>query len=294
MGVYFEDLPRDPVSLLLEENPGLNAEEIVSAKVTELQWKLFEAGAIGTEPPFNPYAMARALDIPIRTMDDPKLTFEACLVPFPGGRHKILLNSTNRSARRRRFSIAHELVHTLFPEADSTFQYRLATQRDPHQELERLVDFGAAQLLMPPKLFAADVRRLGLSVTTLLHLSERYQVSLQAAALNMAGLAPTPCAFAFCSFAFRPSSRPEGQGQEKKKWRIDRAFTSRDFPRYLYPGQSWGPDSVVERSAQVGSTLCAVENLGPRLGMPSAAALRPIRSGTGSSSHRGWWSSWSP
>lgn len=255
MGASPYPLPQDPVSLLLKENPGRTAREIVAAKVAELQRQLYRAGAIGKQPPFCPDAMARALDIPVRDMVNEKLTFEACLMPLPGERWKILVNTTHRSASRRRFSIAHELVHTLFPEAEATAQYRLAKGRDPHRELEQLVDHGAAQLLMPPRLFSADVVRLGTSLNSVFALSHRYQVSLQAAALNMVSHAPDPCGVAFCSFAFRPSSASEGQPGERKKWRIERAFTSPEFPLYLYPGFSFGDNSPVERAARVGKPL---------------------------------------
>jgi len=251
----YSSLPLDPVSLLLAENPGRSAKEIVAEKVADLQRTMYRAGAIGTTPPFSPDRIARQLGISVKNLEDKDLGFEACLLPLPGDRWKILVNTTGRSDNRRRFSLAHELVHTLFPEAETTAQFRLKKGFDPDQELENLVDFGAAQLLMPPKLFGRDLATKGASLDTLFFLSSKYQVSLQATALNMLDLSSNPQALVFCTYSFRPSSEPNGTKDEKKKWRVQRAFTSSNFPVFLYKGLSFPDTSLVERVARVGKPL---------------------------------------
>src|SRR5258708_14284818 len=63
----------------------------------------------------------------------------------------LLLYNPNRLARRLLFTIAHEIIHTLFPNSVTGARFRTITNPDSREanELERLCDLGAAELVMP-------------------------------------------------------------------------------------------------------------------------------------------------
>ncbi len=85
-------------------------------------------------------------------------TRDAVLVPTMGGRSQILYNAS-RPLGRTAFSIAHEITHTFFPNSITGARFR--TLCDPGSreanELERLCDLGASELLMPTDEFRALV-----------------------------------------------------------------------------------------------------------------------------------------
>jgi Zn-dependent peptidase ImmA (M78 family) len=85
-------------------------------------------------------------------------TRDAVLVPTLNGRAQVLYNPS-RPAGRTAFSIAHEITHTFFPNSITGARFR--TLCDPGSreanELERLCDLGASELLMPAEEFRAVV-----------------------------------------------------------------------------------------------------------------------------------------
>lgn len=74
---------------------------------------------------------------------------DAILMPTPSGR-QILYNP--RSPKQRvAFSIAHEIAHTFFPNSACGIRFRNVHNSDSREanELERLCDLGASEILMP-------------------------------------------------------------------------------------------------------------------------------------------------
>lgn len=82
----------------------------VKAKARELTFRAIEEGWAG--PPFDQLELARVADIETQ----PKQGIpDARIVPLRGGRFRIEYNPSRPSARVR-FSIAHEIAHTFFPD----------------------------------------------------------------------------------------------------------------------------------------------------------------------------------
>jgi len=278
------DQVRDPLRDWRARYPGRSPYEILAAKIADLRKGLVARGVGREHPPYDPYLYAEALGMELREVDLPNLPFDAALFPRKDGRWRILVNLKVRNAARRRFSVAHELAHTLLPEARRTAQFRLKTGHDAHAEIERLADLGAALLLMPPEHFAADLRDHGFCPSTLRELGEAYQVSLEAAALNAVKLAERPCAACFCGFDFRPkveaNATLQDTAKEEKRWRVRRSFHSDDFPGFFYKGFAWAPGSAVSRAAASGAELSRVETIyfrryQPRSVEVTALPLRP-------------------
>jgi hypothetical protein len=142
-------------------------------------------------PPFDPFEYADALGVTVEFGD-----IEADGVFISGnGKEKIVLRrdfsrSTSRT-RRTNFTLAHEIGHFVIREEIaprvSREKYRRPRVNDgvrglPETDIveERLCDIFAAELLMPSEIIGKDLNVYGVSPETMLHLSERYEVSLTA------------------------------------------------------------------------------------------------------------------
>ncbi len=237
-------------------------------------------------PPFDPELYARHLGVSIAYEPGP-VDWDALLVPVVDP-PLIICNSAIRSPLRRRFSLAHEIAHLFFDDAEATYHLRSQDRAryedsDAARVLERLVDAGAADLLMPGERFAADLASLGMRASTVVALSERYAVSLQAAAIRTVEACERPCAVGFFEYADRPSwerARVLGAAAPPPRfaYRAKRVFHGSGFP-FLFPfGKSVPDDSVICRASLSRHELEAEEPFGGagRVAV-SAVALDPIR-----------------
>ena len=104
------------------------------------------------------------------------------------GRFRIRLNLSE--SRRQRFTLAHEIAHTLLMRAvvrPTVVQLRV---REParHDEQEALCDAIAAEILMPYHLFRPRVLRLPVSIEAIRRLADEFDTSVQATAIRYAHL----------------------------------------------------------------------------------------------------------
>jgi hypothetical protein len=200
-----------------------------------------EAGWTG--PPFDPFALADHLQLPVVPRED---ILDARTVPVEGDRVQIEFNP-NRPGGRIRFSIAHEIAHTLFPDCRERVRNRAA--RDHMQEedwqLELLCNVGAAELLMPIGSFP-DLRDRALSIDALMTFRRQYDVSTEALLLRVIRLTDTPCAV-FCA-----SRRERGEGSNR--YRIDYVVGSRTWPHRLVSGTLLPESSVIRECTAIGFT----------------------------------------
>jgi len=136
------------------------------------------------------YTQQRFPAAPIKRVQGKDLPgFEGMLVEKPDKTQwKIIYNSGIRSQGRIRFTLAHEFGHYLLHrERQSEFS---CSQQDMEEwdaeerEIETEADCFAATLLMPLDDFRRQVGAAKISFDLLSHLSDRYGVSLTAAALR--------------------------------------------------------------------------------------------------------------
>lgn len=151
-------------------------------------------------PPFDLTELATRRGLEVIPSDDVK---DARTVKV-GGVLRIEYNP-NRPARRVRYSIAHEIAHTLFPDCDEQVRHRQTAERGKGDEwqLEALCNIGAAELLMPVGSLP-PVGSATLHIEQLIELRERFQVGTEAIAIRLVQLTREPCAM-FC--ASRPPLR---------------------------------------------------------------------------------------
>ena len=268
----------DPIASLRAAHGGIAAELAVDQRVDALREELAALG-VDMTPPVDPGTIAAALGIEVHRVAAAEVGFDAALVETDDGRFSVLVNAASGSPARQRFTLAHEIVHTLVPADPGRPRFRRPEQRRrPDAAVERLIDRGAARLLMPPDQFRGDLDRAGLTPSGLLELADRYAVSREAAAVQAVIHWTRPAAVVFCEYAYRPSTPESSPGFERKAWRVQRGFASEGFPMYPHRGMAFPEGSAIDRAAVSGREITRVESLMSGRGNPVKVriAARPL------------------
>ena len=187
-----------------------------------------EAGWSG--PPFDPFQLANHLGIPVMPRED---VADARLVPSRSTSVSIEFNPNNPRSRTR-FSVAHELAHTLFQ--DYAQEVRMRGQpRGDNWQLELLCNIAAAEFLMPIGT-GSELKGEAVDIENMIRLRKQFDVSTEALFLRIVKLTEEPCAV----FA---AARLQ-DGTEGPVFRID----------YIVPSRSWS--LTIPRELRVtGSTV---------------------------------------
>jgi O-acetyl-ADP-ribose deacetylase (regulator of RNase III) len=212
---------------------------VVSERARTLVFEAIDAGWPG--PPFDPLWLADHLDIRVVPRDD---VFDARLVSEAAG-VRIEYNP-QRPSGRRRFSLAHEIAHLLFPDHADAVRNREHVTRGLGDEwqLEALCNLAAAELLMP--VAALNESDVDVGLDGLLRLRQRFDVSTEAILLRAMRLTTRQAAM----FAAAPTS-PE---RSDRRYRIDYSKPSRSWRSPIPTGLLVPTDSVIATCSAVGST----------------------------------------
>jgi len=211
---------------------------------------LKRARALGwSGPPFDPVQLASIESIRVRQSDGP-MDSDALIRALADGSLEIVWNQGTPPTRRN-FSLCHELGHTLFPDAYEVVRRRSARRRDPEDELERLCDAAAAEILMPAEEFIRDLTDLDLDGDTISTLATRYAASTEATGRRVATLSDRPCAVIFLTLRLKPTEkrRAKQRGldfagrtvEPEPKFRVDYMTPSASFG-FLFPEHKSIPD----------------------------------------------------
>ena len=197
-------------------------------------------------------------DLPVQSPD-------AELVPRTEGDVEMRVHP-DRPETRKRFSIAHEICHTFFPEYEqsewcrSDARYRDRT--DPAQYLEMLCDIGAAELLFPQPWFSEDAARTTCA-SDLEKLANKYHGSREATLRRYAELSPNSLAAVYFTWKLKPVQKgivdnkdqgnlfgvsPEDQIRNALALRIDYSIASVGFKSL---GHYFPPDKSIENSGPI-------------------------------------------
>jgi len=227
---------RDPVTVITEK-----AQDVVF-KAMELGWD---------GPPFDPFALAGLLNIKVVPRTDlGQLTQDARIVPGPGPKLTIEYNP-DKSPSRIRFSICHEIAHSLFRDCGDEVRNRVAHAQvnQTDRQLELLCNLGAAELLMPIGSFR-DVVSDDITIDHVLELRKKYFVSTEAVLLRTVKLASEPVG-AFSAVA------KENKGE--MRYAIEYFVSSSAWNLQLHSGFELPEHTAVSRCLAVGETMKASE-----------------------------------
>jgi Zn-dependent peptidase ImmA (M78 family)/O-acetyl-ADP-ribose deacetylase (regulator of RNase III) len=217
-----------------------NPVEVMEARIRSVVLRAMDEGWSG--PPFDPVELARVLNLPIEARGDIP---DARTIPRKQG--LVIEYNPLRPRARVRFSIAHEIAHSLFPDCADTIRNRggNAEPESDDWQLEMLCNIGAAELLMPAgELPPFDYSNL--SIGYLVELRKRFDVSTEAILVRTSKLSTIPCA-SFCA------SNHEGQ------YKVDYIIPSRGWVPKIKAGQKLPESSVVADANAIGYTAIGDE-----------------------------------
>jgi len=200
-------------------------------------------------PPFDPFELARLLGIEIVPKDELR---DARTVPAGRGEVAIEYNPT-RPRHRLRFSLAHEIAHTLFPDVATLARYRDNPAAGPPDgwQLELLCNVAAAELLMPTDTLPL-LRKGRLDIEELMELRADFGVSTEVLLRRATKLATHPVAM----FA---ASRSDASAA-RSPFRVDYTVPSRAWAPAVESGMKRPPDSVLAECTAVGFTAKRLED----------------------------------
>lgn len=170
---------------------GLDEPDPISAIVQRARRVVLDAIEQGwSGPPYNPFVLAEILGIKLIPTDS---VMDAQTKSDSTGRFITKFNP-QRPAARMRYSIAHEIGHTLFPDCAAATRNRAThqeMQKDDWQ-LEFLCNIAAAEILIP---FGTLDEELSIrpSVGLVLDLRRKYLVSCEAIINRLIRLTTYPC-----------------------------------------------------------------------------------------------------
>jgi Zn-dependent peptidase ImmA (M78 family) len=243
---------RSVKALMEHALPGEDPNDVIRRRCRELVVWAKQSGWSG--PPYDPEILASLIDIQVEPVTD---DIRADARIFPADERRLIIQYTSSvSPERQRFSICHEIAHTRFPDCYEETRYR---QRQgkldwKHQELERLCNAGAAELLIPYDDFRTRSGNHRPSMQLANTLRRSFACSMEAMLYRIVDLAEEPCAVAFLSKRLKPREErayhPEfdfGLPKPEPKYRVDYHRASKTFSGYIPQHKSAPESSVVYR-----------------------------------------------
>lgn len=239
---------------------GLNAEDPIQYICTRASEVVLEAMQVGWQgPPFDPAKLAEYRGIKLVPKADVP---DARIIPSEESGYQIEFNPTKNRARVR-FSLAHELAHSLFEDCSETIRNRLSRdeQEKDDWQLEMLCNLAAAEFLMPighfPQLKDAEI-----SINKILDLRREFEVSTEAVLLRLVRLTETPCA------VFAASER------KQSGYQLEYAVSSRSWPVVIPSGVQLPRDTHLRECSAVGYTSVGEEEWLPEIGPAEVQCVR--------------------
>jgi len=223
-------------------------EDPVAAIIKRARQVVMDAVSSGwAGPPFDPVALADKLGIEIEPSAD---ILDARTMPVGKERFRIEYNP-NMPRRRIRYSIAHELAHTLFPDCAEYVRHRCGPRiRQDDWQLETLCNLAASEFLMPLGSFP-DLHNEQLSINHILVLRDKYDVSMEALLIRAIRLTASPCAM-FTASRINPET-------EDSNYRVDYSICSPAPNNPLIHGIHPPKKSIIKECTAIGYTAIGKE-----------------------------------
>lgn len=223
---------------------GADPIEAIEKKARDVALDAIDKGWEG--PPFDPIRLADMLKLAVSARDE---VADARTVPH--GRSGLVIEFNPSRARGRvRFSIAHEIAHTFFPDCGQRVRNREHHKSlDDNWQLEMLCNIAAAELIMPMSGISELIQnRIG--IDQLVALQRQFDVSMEALLIRATKLSDDK----FLAFT---ASRGNNDGD---RYKIDYTIPSRSWRGGVSTGYEVPEGSVVADCNAIGYTAKSVEN----------------------------------
>ncbi len=220
--------------------------DLITKKAREAVLGAIQEGWQG--PPFDPFKLADLLQIPTMPRED---VLDARIVSAGSQRLQIEFNP-NRPRGRVRFSIAHEIAHTLFPDCIESTRNRgqMAVTRDDDWQLELLCNLAASEFLMP---VGDEIdSKTPITIDSLLRLQKQFDVSTEAISIRLAKVTMEPCTII--------AAARIADAESMRTYRIDYSIPSRTSMIKLPRGLEI-QDTIVSQCTAVGYTAKGRERI---------------------------------
>jgi len=220
--------------------------DAVEAAARQAVFEAVEAGWKG--PPFDPFELARFRNVELIPRNELR---EARTVAIGSG-VAIEYNPT-RPRHRVRFSIAHEIAHTLFGDVAQEPRYRHNPSAGPPDgwQLEMLCNVAAAEFLMPTEVLG-ELTDKPMRIEDLMELGPTFGVSAEALLRRATKLASYPVAM-FAAARISPDSLDSD-------FRIDYIVPSLTWQPKIRRGTMLSAESVLAACTAVGFTARGEED----------------------------------
>ena len=222
--------------------------QVIASRAREVVLEAMDKGWSG--PPFDPLSLSDILKLKTSPRADIR---DARSVPQ--GDSFCIEYNPSRPRARVRYSIAHEIAHTLFPDCADQIRNRASRHemKGDDWQLEMLCNIAAAEFLMPIGSLGV-ISQDDLKIDKILDLRKEYDVSTEAVLLRAVQATQAPCA------VFAASRIEEG------------SKAGRYFVEYIIPSCDWKPpiskhavlpsSHVIGQCSGIGFTAKGFENVG--------------------------------
>jgi len=199
--------------------------------------------------PIDPIRLAERLSIPVVPRADVRDARTIC-----GSEGKPVIEyNPSRPKTRIRFSICHELGHTLFPDCTQQIRNRLyhSETTSASYELEMLCNLAAAEFLLPVGSIQDDLSNFRMSIETALQLRIKYEASVEAVLLRLVGLSSSQCAV-FAAVA-------DESKKAEPRYRLEYVKAAQNWDLGLKRGDLLPPDTAARECLAIGFTAFSRE-----------------------------------
>jgi O-acetyl-ADP-ribose deacetylase (regulator of RNase III) len=218
--------------------------DFITKKARDEVLKAIQSGWQG--PPFDPFKLAEVLEIPTIPRED---VLDARILSTGSQRLQIEFNP-NRPRGRIRFSVAHEIAHTLFPDCVENVRNRgqVSETREDDWQLELLCNIAAAEFIMP---VGEEIdSKIPVTIENILKLQKQFDVSTEAISIRLAKITIEPCTM-FATARIVDDERAPS-------YRIDYSICSRSSAVELPRGQEIH-DTLLSQCTAVGYTAKGIQ-----------------------------------
>jgi len=137
---------------------------------------------------------------------------------------------------RVRFTICHELAHTLFPDCYKRERKRSQAEKD-EREFENLCHIGGSEFLFPIDEFSSDLGSDKIHASRIKELASRYNASVDATSQRIVHLQDHPACVVFARYK-------EPTGKAITSLAVQYAVPNPRFPHKIHPGLRINSKSV--------------------------------------------------
>ncbi len=230
-------------ALLAEALPAEDARAVIRRKAQAI---VARHRSLWKGPPFCPFTLADLEGIivekaPCDIRSDGRI--------FSKGKQVYIQFADDQCHERVRFTICHEIAHTLFPDC-FTRERRRSPAEQAEWEFENLCNVAAAEFLFPIEEFNSDIGRSQLSADQIEKLAARYEASIDATARRYITICKMPACILFAQYR-------EPVGKAVVSLFTQYAVPNEGFPQKFFKGFKINSKSVANNALKAQQPLGA-------------------------------------